>query len=74
MYNSRLTEINKTELRSQDEYKYTVAAFDDITEIKYFERNNDNGELELKNTFDIPSYHDIQICEKIIELRKAYGE
>lgn len=72
MYTEKLVELNKTELRNEDNnYKYVLIAYDDITEVKYFEKNKDGKMEENTNfSFSLPSCQDIQICEKIIELRK----
>jgi hypothetical protein len=72
MYEEKLVELNVTELRNEDgEYKYVLTAYDDITEIKYFEKNKEGKMQEVTNSsFSLPSVYDIQICEKIIELRK----
>ncbi len=68
-----LIELNKCELRSQDGYKYVITVFEDITKIDYFETDyeKENKPLVLKQTYEFPSCHDIQICEKIIEMRKS---
>lgn len=68
----KLEEINKTELKSYDGYKYEIIAYDDVTTINYYE--TEKGKEVLKQTYDICSLHDIQIAEKIIELRKAFKE
>jgi len=72
MYTERLIEINKVELKSADGYKYVITAFEDITQIDYYAI--ENHKYELKQTYDLSSCHDIQIAEKIIELRKAFKE
>lgn len=73
-YTEELIELNITELKSAEYgYKYVITTYEDITRIEYFEKNEDN-KLELKDRYDLPSCHDIQICEKIIELRKAFKD
>jgi hypothetical protein len=75
MYTGKLIEINKCELKNNDGWKYKITTYEDITEVKYFEKDS-NGKIVEKSqfNFDIPSCCDIQLCEKIIEMRKAFKE
>jgi len=73
MYIEKLFELNKCELSSNDGYKYVITTYDDETTIEYFEKDIADGEMKPKGAkYNIPSCHDIQICEKIIKLRKAF--
>ena len=73
MYIEKLLELNKSELSSSDDYKYVISTYEDVTQIEYFEKNEDKKYKSIWK-FDFPSFCDIQICEKIIELRKAFKE
>lgn len=74
MYIEKLIELNKSELRELDgNYKYIISTYEDVTEIKYLERNKE-GKFEERETYTIPSCYDIQLCEKIIEMRKAFKD
>lgn len=75
---TKLYKVNKSELVSDDnEYKYVITAYEDITRIEYYEkdfRDKNSKELIRKNTYELPSCHDIQVAEKIIELRKLFKD
>jgi len=64
-----LTELNVCEL-IEDDYKYVIRCYEDTTEVIYMEKEIKSNKWEEKDKFNLCSLHDIQICEKIIELRK----
>lgn len=64
----KLSELNVAEL-SGSGFKYVITTYADITEIEYFEHKDDLSWL-VKNKFSLPSCYDLQVCEKIIEIRK----
>ena len=70
-YVEKLSEFNTTELTSVDDWGYIITTYDDNTKIEYFETKN--NEQNIKETTLIPSCCDIQICEKIIEMRKSFN-
>lgn len=73
MYIEKLMELNKRELISEDGYKYTITTYEDISRIEYLEKDKEDGnKYKLINSYDIPSCHDIQVCERVIEMRKAF--
>jgi hypothetical protein len=74
-YTEKLYEINKSELRSKDGWKYDITTYEDETEVKYFDKNKDGVLVEMPQfNFSIPKCCDVQLCEKIIEMRKAFKE
>jgi len=73
MFIDKLFELNKCELGSTDGYKYIITTYEDETIIEYIEKDIVDGKMKSKGKYNIPSCHDIQICEKIIELRKTFN-
>lgn len=73
MFVDELFELNKCELGSADGFKYVITTYEDETTIQYFEKDVVDGKMKPTGTkYNIPGCHDIQICEKIIEMRKAF--
>jgi len=73
MFIDKLFELNKCELSSADGYKYVITTYEYETTIEYFEKDIEDGKMKSRcSKYNIPSCHDIQICEKVIELRKAF--
>lgn len=75
-YTEKLTEINKCELISNDKWKYVITAYEDVIEVEYFEEDFNTKEIVKKpnHSFNLSNCCAIQICEKIIEMRKAYKD
>lgn len=73
MYTEKLTEINKTELWSGNDYKYVITAYEDVTKVDYYEPD-ESKVMKLRSSFDLACIHDIQICETIIRLRKEFKD
>lgn len=70
----KLTELNICELSNGDYYKYRITCYEDITEIEYKEKDSKTKEWITTNKLELCSLNDIQICEKIIELRSKFEE
>lgn len=67
---NKLNEVEKCELiDDSNSYKYEIICYEDITEIKYIEKDSNKEWIE-KSNYTLSSAEDIQICKKIIELRE----
>jgi len=75
VYVDKLIELNKSEceLISEDGFKYIITIYEDVTIIEYLEKDIADGKMKSRSKYEIPSCHDVQICEKIAELRKAFN-